>query len=316
MLSKDDRVDGVREEVQCIEDADALPFPARHLTPYKKYYSAASIAPPTTVVMTSFGCPFRCIFCNTSGIQRMVTKSPLRVVDELEGCVSMGIREFSILDENFTVHHGRVMQIAEEILRRRLSIVWSFKSRVDLVDRELLRMVRRAGCCSIHFGVESGDPDILTFIRKDITPDQVRQTFRLARQEGLETTAAFMIGFPGETRAQIEKTIDFALEIDPNYAQFAIAIPLPGTELYHMAFERGLFTKDYWQEFAEHPVRDFRPPGWYEAFSEQEMEDLLDQSYRRFYVRPRYIWRRIRALHNLAELKRNIRIGARILLRR
>jgi len=316
VLSKSDHREEAEDQIQTIDDPDAFPFPARHLTPYRKYYAATSIAPPTTVVMTSFGCPFRCIFCNTSGIQKLVTKSPIRVVDELESCVSFGIREFTILDENFTVDHRRVMAIAEEILRRGLDIVWSFKSRVDLVDRETLRMVRKAGCYSIHFGVESGDPDILTLIRKDILPDQVRYAFRLAREEGIEITAAFMIGFPGESREQIQRTIDFALEVDPNYVQFAMTIPLPGTELYRMAFEKGVFTRDYWKEFAEHPVEDFQPPGWHEVFSREELEDLLDEAYRRFYLRSKYIWRRVRMLHNLSELKRNIRIGTRILIRR
>ncbi len=308
--------DDLSSEIQCIDDPDSLPFPARHLTPYRNYYSATSISPPTTVVITSYGCPFRCIFCNTSRVQKIVAKSPLRVVDELSNCVSLGIREFTIQDENFAVHRSRVLAIAQEILRRKMDIVWSFKSRVDLVDSEMLRMVRRAGCDSIHFGVESGDPEVLMRIRKDITPDQVRHAFRLARNEGLQITAAFMIGFPGEDRARVLKTIDFALELDPNYVQFAITIPLPGTELYRMAFEKGLFTHDYWKEFAEHPRPDFQPPGWYEYFTQEELEELLDTAYRRFYLRPSYIWRRIKSLHNVSELKRNLRIGTRILLRR
>jgi anaerobic magnesium-protoporphyrin IX monomethyl ester cyclase len=308
--------EGAFADIQCVEDPDSLPFPARHLTPFRKYYSATSISPPTTVVITSFGCPFRCIFCNTSRVQKMVTRSPMNVVDELAGCVSLGIREFTIQDENFAVNRARVVAIAEEIIRRKLDIVWSFKSRVDLVDREMLRIVRRAGCSSIHFGVESGDHDVLVRIRKDITPDQVRHAFRLAREEGLQITAAFMIGFPEEDRPAVLRTIEFALELDPNYVQFAITIPLPGTELYRLAFEKGLFEKDYWREFAEHPVPHFKPPGWYEIFSQEELEELLDMAYRRFYLRPKYIWRRLKGLHNLSELKRNFRIGTRILLRR
>ena len=301
----------VSEEIQVIKNPDLLPLPARHLTPYDKYYSATSITPPTTVMITSFGCPFRCIFCNTSRIQKIVSRSPQRIVEEFSACAKLGIREITIQDENFTVNRARVIEATEEIQRKSLDLIWSFKARVDLVDRELLRAVRKAGCQSVHFGVESGDPDILKEIRKDITPDQARRAFRLAKEEGLETTAAFMIGFPGESREQIEKTISFALEIDPNYVQFSITIPLPKTDLYTMAFERGLFHNDHWQAFAKDPTPDFQPPGWYEDFTAEQMLALLESAYRRFYLRPRYILSRIRKLKSLSELKRNIRIGLR-----
>ncbi len=316
VLSREHSIGDVAGEIQVIEDPDSLPLPARHLSPYRKYYSATSVSPPTTVLITSFGCSSRCIFCNTSGIHKMASKSPGRVAEEMAGCVDLGIREFTILDENFTQNRRRVTAIAEEILRRRLDVVWSFKARVDQVDREMLRMVRRAGCVSVHFGVESGDPTILELIRKDIALDRAVDTFRTARDEGLETTAAFMLGFPGETEEQLRKTIDFALKLDPNYVQFAVTIPLPGTELYRMAFEKGLFTEDPWREFARHPAPDFRPPGWYEIFSEEELEEFLDLAYRRFYIRPGYIWGRLRKIRSLSELRRNIRIGSRILVQR
>jgi len=302
--------------VQTVEDPDRLPFPARHLTPYRKYYSATSIASPSTLMMTSFGCPFRCIFCNTSRIQKIVARSPQRMAEEFQACAGMGIREVALLDENFTINRARAMAFADELRQRKLDLVWSIKSRVDHLDADLLRALRAAGCSSIHFGVESGDPGILKSIRKDITPDQVRKAFRLARNAGMDVTAAFMMGFPEEGRDRIEKTIDFALELDPNYAQFSIAIPLPGTDLYSMAMDRGLYPYDHWQRFAENPTPDFRPPGWYEIFSAAEMEALLDSAYRRFYNRPRYIWRRLRNLHSLDELRRNVQIGLRFLLQR
>lgn len=306
----------ISQEIRTVEDPDRLPFPARHLTPYGRYYSATSIASPTTLAMTSFGCPFRCIFCNTSRIQKIVARSPHRVAEEFASCIDLGIREIAVLDENFTINRDRVMVLTEEIRRRGLDVLWSIKSRVDHVDAELLRALHGAGCYSIHFGVESGDEDILKRVRKDITPDQVHRAFRLCQDEGLQTTAAFMLGFPGETREQVQRTISFALELDPNYAQFSVAIPLPGTELYRMAFEQGLFLEDHWQAFAQDPTPSFRPPGWNAIFSAEELHDLLEEAYRRFYLRPRYIWRRIRRLHSLKELSRNMQIGFRFLLKR
>lgn len=316
VLTQEDQVRDFSLEIQTVENPDLLPLPARHLTPYEKYYSATSVATPTTLVMTSFGCPFRCIFCNTSRIQKVVVKSPGRIADEFSACADLGIRELAVLDENFTINRGHVMALTEEIRRRGLDIAWNIKSRVDHVDSELLRALRKAGCYSIHFGVESGDNRILESIRKDITVDQVRRAFRLCREEGLKITASFMMGFPGESREQVEKTISFALELDPNYVQFSIAVPLPGTELYRMALERGLFPNDHWQAFARNPTPRFQAPGWYETFTPEQLEEMLESAYRRFYVRRRYIWRRLRGLQSLEELRRDMQIGLRFLLQR
>jgi radical SAM superfamily enzyme YgiQ (UPF0313 family) len=301
--------------VQPLPDADALPFPARALTRHQAYYSATSVAPPTTVLMTSYGCPFRCVFCNTSGASRLQARDPGRVVDEIEVCVGLGIREFSILDENFAVARRRVLAIAEEIARRGLDVRWSCRARVDLVDRELLTAMKRGGCTSVHFGVESGDPDVLAATRKEIDLDQVRRAFRAARDAGVETTAAFMIGFPGETPAQIEKTIRLAIELDPSYVQFAVLIPLPGTELYEQAFRRGVFTRDHWREFARDPVPDFRPPAWEETFTREQLDAMVDRAYRRFYLRPRYVARRLARVRDLSHLRRQARVAMRMLLR-
>jgi len=316
VIPRGEEVGELAGEIQTVEEPDLLPLPARHLTPYRLYYSAAGVSTPTTMVMTSFGCPFRCIFCNTSHVRKMTFKSAARIAEEFSACVRLGIREIWVLDENFTVNRGRVLALSEEIRRRGLRVPWSIKSRVDLVDVELLRALKHAGCTSIHFGVESGDERMLEFIRKDITKEQVRRAFRLARAEGLEVTASFMLGFPGETRAQIKATIAFALELEPNYVQFSVAIPLPGTDLYRMGLERGLFPRDHWQEFARNPTASFRPPVWNEIFSREELEDLLDTAYRRFYLRPRYVWRRVRRLHSLDELRRDLQIGLRFLTRR
>jgi len=316
VISQPEDLEDAASHVQTVQDPDRLPFPARHLTPYRRYYSATSVASPSTLMMTSFGCPFRCLFCNTSRIQKLAARSPQRMAEEFQSCADLGIREIALLDENFTINRPRVLAFTEELRRRNLDMVWSIKSRVDHLDADLLRSLRSAGCSSIHFGVESGDPEILKTIRKDITPDQVRRAFRLARNAGMDVTAAFMMGLPGEDRDRIERTIDFALELNPNYAQFSIAIPLPDTDLYRMAMDRGLYTYDHWQRFAEHPTPDFHPPGWYEIFSPEELESLLDSAYRRFYNRPSYIWRRLRKLHSLGELRRNVHIGFRFLLQR
>lgn len=298
-----------------VEELDSLPLPARELLPVRAYRYPAARRRVCTVMMTSTGCPHRCTFCDARG-GRTRYRSPERVVDEMAHCVRLGVEEILIQDENFAQDRGRVMAIVDELHRRRVRVAWSFESRVDHVDRELIRAVRGAGCYSVHFGVESGSAEVLRRTRKGITLGQVRRAFRVLREEGLATTASFILGLPGDDRQSVERTIDFARELDPAYVQFAIAIVLPGTPMYDKALRRGWIEGDPWRDFAERPRPDFEPPGYYDHFSRAELEELLHRAYRRFYLRPGYALRRLWTLTTVRGLWDHARIAGRIARRR
>ncbi|HOT91978.1 MAG TPA: radical SAM protein [Anaerolineae bacterium] len=297
-----------------IQDLDSLPFPARHLTPYKKYSSLLARRNPITTMFTSRGCPFRCAFCDRPHLgKRFRARSPKNVVDEMAACVNMGIYEFLIYDDTFTVDRKRVLGICEEIQQRKLDIGWDIRARVDTVDEHLLKTLRAAGCERIHYGVEAGTEKILKVLNKGITLTQVQNVFKWTKQAGIETLAYFMIGSPTETREDILQTIRFAERLDPDYVHITILTPFPGTQIYFDGLAQGVFTEDFWQKFAANPTPDFVPRYWEQELSTDELITILNQAYKRFYLRPRYVWKRLTRVRSLRELVRKAHAGVKVL---
>lgn len=296
-----------------MNNLDSIPFPARHLTSYHEYHSLLAKRSPITTMITSRGCPYKCIFCDRPHLgKKFRARSAKNVVDEMEECVRMGIEEFFLYDDTFSVDSQRVFNICDEILNRGLKIGWDIRTRVDNVSNDLLKKLKEAGCERIHYGVESGNPEVLKVLRKGITIEQVRNAFEMTRNIGIETLAYFMIGLPGETRAQILETINFAKKLDPDFVQFSVTTPYPATLLYHMGLEKGIIKKDYWKEFAENPSTDFVPELWEENLSRKELLELLKHAYKRFYIRPKYVLKRILQVRSFKEFRRKAKAGLKV----
>lgn len=297
-----------------IEDLDALPFPARHMVPYKKYSSLLAKGDCVTTMFTSRGCPFKCTFCDRPHLgNRFRSRSPGNVVDELEECVQMGIVEFLIYDDTFTVNRARVMGICDEITRRRLDIGFDIRARVDTVDDAMLAKLKEAGCQGIHYGVEAGTEKILKVLNKGIHISQVDEVFRMTRKHKIPVLAYFMIGSPTETRDDIETTFRVMRRLKPDYVHVTVLTPFPGTQIYKMGLESGVIKRDYWREFAANPTPEFEPPHWGEYFTREELNDFLVKGYKQFYLRPGYIVRRLLKLWSLGELKRKAKAGLKVL---
>lgn len=278
-------------------DLDSLPFPARYLTPYQKYSSVLSKVQPITTMFTSRGCPYKCLFCNRPHLGKIFrARSPKNVVDEMEECQKMGIKEVLIYDDTFTVNRKRVLDICQEIKERKLEIDWDVRTRPDTVDEELLIDMKKAGCKRIHYGVEAGTQKILNVLRKGITLEKVEETFRLTKKIGLEVLAYFMIGSPTETKGDILQTIKFAKKLNPDFTHITITTPFPATDLYRLGLEQKVLPYDYWQEFAQNPRADFSPYLWEENLKKEELLQLLQYAYRSFYFRPKYILRKLSGL--------------------
>ena len=298
-----------------VEDLDDIPFPARHLVPYREYSSLLSAGETVTTLFTSRGCPFKCRFCDRPHLgKRFRARSAMNTVDEIERCVEMGIGEFLIYDDTFTVNKRRVLDICDEILRRKLSINFDIRARVDTINETMLKQLRKAGCSGIHYGVEAGTPAALAALNKGITIPQVKEVFTMTRKAGLPILAYFMIGNPGETRKEVLETFRVARMLDPDFVHLTILTPFPGTQIYTDALARGIIASDVWQEFARNPTTDFVPPHWGEHLTKAELQQLLVQGYHRFYLRPRYVIRRIAKLRSMDELKRKARAGVKVFL--
>ncbi len=297
-----------------IFNLDGLALPARDLLPVEAYHSVLSGRRPITTMLSSRGCPYHCLFCDRPHLGKQFrARSARSVVDEMEACQGLGIREVVFYDDNFTHDRGRVREIAELIRERKIQLDWDVRARVGDLDAETYRACARAGLRRIHFGVESGDPELLRALRKGITLEQAEQAFAEARAAGLETLAYFMIGIPGETAATLQRTLAFARRLDPDYVHFSILIPFPGTPIYALAQERGLIAGDPWREFARAPRPGFKPPLWIEHLSEAELNAALRRLYRRFYLRPGYLGRRLFRIRSLHALRNNLRMGLSIL---
>ncbi len=306
----------MRNKIQPIRDLDSIPFPQRNLLDILHYSSLLSRGSLCTTIISSRGCPFQCAFCDRplSPVTSLFRyRSAKNVVDEIQECVDLGIKDFLFYDDTFTVNRTRVLAICDEILTRRLKIRWDIRTRVDLVDEEMLKMLKKAGCLAIHYGVEAGNDRVLKLIKKGFTVKKVREVFKLTHRMDIETLAYFMIGLPSEKAGDIQETFDLARELKPDYAHFTIFSPYPGTELYNLGLEKGIIKTDVWREFARHPNSHFRIPVWEENFTRDELYSMIVKFYKKFYLRPQYLLSRMIKTKSIAELTKKAKAGISVL---
>lgn len=292
-----------------IKDLDALEFPAYFLYDIPKYILPRIIAreSPLGVMETSRGCYAHCVYCNKNiHGYKLRHKSPQRVVDEMEYLLKLGFREIHITDDVFTADMPRAYKICEEILRRSLKFPWYPRGgiRVDRVNKELLGIMKRAGCYRIPFGIESGSQRVIDVIKKGITLKQSEEAVRSAKEAGLEVECYFMLALPTETREDILKSIAFAKKLDPDYVKFAIMLPFPGTEIFDEMVKNNRIKSWRWQDYKFAEPRNVYE---HDNLSWEEIEYFYAKSHRDFYFRPGYImktiYRAIRTGQLLAHLE-------------
>ena len=294
-----------------IENLDQVPIPDRRLVDYDKHYNVLSGSMMMTTMMTSRGCPYRCIFCDRLG-KKFRAASAKHVIEEIEDCLSLGITYIFFHDDTFTIDKQRVLDICRMIKEKSLKFSFSLRSRVNTIDEDMVKALKEVGCVRISFGVESGVQRILKRIKKGITLEQAERAFRFTQKYRIKSLADFMIGHPDETIEDIHETIRFAKKLNPNYVQFSVTTPYPATELYREALDRGIIKKDIWKEFAENPKKDFTPPRWEETLSKHSIYKELHRCYREFYLNPHFIIKNIIEIRGWNELVRKIRAGMKL----
>lgn len=290
---------------------DSYPFPARHLLPNDKYYSFISQRKNFTIMVTTTGCPFKCIFCAISKIPYR-ERTPRNVVDEIEHCYrDYSIREIDLFDATLFINKDRVKEICREIRRRKIKIEWSCRSRVDLVDSELLREVSLAGCRQIYYGIESSDPQILQAINKKTDLEKIKNAIKLSKNFGIRTMGFFMIGNPGDTKETVNDTIKFAKDLGLDFIQVCRTIAKPNTELHERLKEET--SVDYWRDYILGKAGEERLPSPWTELSQKEIERLTKRAYLSFYFRPLYVLKVILMIKSLAELVRYIKVAFKML---
>lgn len=291
-----------------IEDLDALPFPAHHLLPLDALKRMGKVLFP---LITSRGCVYWCDFCSTVRMfgrgYRM--RSPKNVVDEMEMIHNKyGVNQFTFYDDAFTVNRERVMKICEELHARKLDLIWDCGTRVDMVDRELLKTMYDAGCIAVWLGVESGSEVILDAMHKGIKLDQTRLAYKTAHEVGLMTIANVVIGFPGETEQTAKATINFVKELNPNHVGFYVATPYPGTPLYDQVKNNG------WLKVTDFDKYDTAAPTFETPWlSMKQLADIRYKAYQDFYLRLGYVLKMMRrgGMYGISAVKTSVAYALR-----
>jgi anaerobic magnesium-protoporphyrin IX monomethyl ester cyclase len=269
-----------------IEDLDSLPYPARHLWPVSKLRKVEDVF----YLTTSRGCTSWCDFCQAVRMfgRRYRMRSPKGIVDELEYLnKKYNATQFTFCDDAFTIDPPRIEELCKEIMDRNLKIIWNCGTRVDKVTKELLIKMKEAGCVSVWFGVESGSQEVLDNMHKDISTSQTLRAVGWVQELGLQPVPNVLLGFPGETKETAWKTIKFVQELCPNnMAYFNVTTPLPGTPLYDKIKD------NEWLRITDFNVYDCMTPVFETpTMNMEELAELYEKAFQRFYLRPLYILR-------------------------
>ncbi|MCD4706920.1 MAG: B12-binding domain-containing radical SAM protein [Candidatus Sabulitectum sp.] len=286
-----------------VENIDLLPMPSHQLAPPSEYLPSPTFYNrlPHANIIGARGCPYHCTFCHTDRHTRM--RSAKNIVDEIEWLVKeQGVKDIAFWDDTFTLSEKRAFEFCDEILNRELDVDWAVNARVDRVSEKLLRRMKEAGCWRILYGIESGVQKNLDTLKKGTRVEQIRTAVNLTSKLGMEAYGTFMFGIPGETFEEGLQTIEFACSIDLDYAVFVNLTPLPGSEVYQDLIDGKIKPAKFTKDRFNFKNVSFVPEG----FTEDQIRFLIQEGHRRFYLRPKLIWKKIRRMKSLLDLKKYI----------
>ncbi len=286
-----------------IQNLDILPIPDRTLLPMDLYKSIVGRNKMVATVMSSRGCPFKCTYCYCPSKQYR-SRSTKNIIEEIKYLLDLGYKEIFFFDDLFALQPKKVIDFAKALQDEKIKIDWSFRGRINTITEELIKEVKAANIHRIQFGIESGVEKTLKRIKKGITTEQIKKVIKWCKKAKITTIGNFMIGLPDETEEDILETLRFSRKIGLNYAQYSVLVPYPFTEAYLEGLEKGLFSKDYWLEFAENPIEiyeNFKVEYWTEIVSEQFLFKTIKQSFKRFYLRPITVINKLKEIRSLQE---------------
>jgi radical SAM superfamily enzyme YgiQ (UPF0313 family) len=269
----------------------SMPYPAWDLVPMKSY-SLPLVNRPYVIVETSRGCPYSCDFCVAPIHQghKFRERSARAIVDEIErGYRELGIDFFYLWGDTVTLNVKSFTAFCDELIARKLPIQWFGNARADnLTDPAFVHRLRKAGCWMLALGIETESEDIRKDMVKRLERQKIQTAFRNMRDAGIKSFAFFIFGYPGETRETMEHTVDYAIELDPDFANFYPAVPYPGTALYAKAVQEGWLVEEDWSRM-EYSFYLMAGNG----LDERIVFDAINRAKRRFFLRPSYLARRM-----------------------
>jgi len=302
-----------------IKDLDTLRFPAFDLMPIEKYFGVFTLfclRRRTLTLSTGRGCRFKCVFCNKTIGDVYRARSAPSVIEEMSRDIEeFGAKEFYITDESLLSGRRHALELCEAILKKGLQekASWVCFARVDETDPDMMKLMKKAGCHMVKFGVESGSDEILKNYNKGTTAEQAVRAFGYAAKAGLETHAHIVLGGPGETPETIELTINFALKLNPTTVTFGILTPYPGTELFNRVAEKHPEIRDG----SGSNMENLHTSGFFSesicGLSGDYLSAQITRAYRRFYMRPSYIFRQLRSVTSVDGFFRLAIAGSNVL---
>lgn len=274
----------------------SLPLPDYDLFPITKYRIPHGRRLPFAGILTDYGCAFHCDYC-IGGELGFRLRDLDNTIEEMRELKRRGIKELWIKDLTFGVNKKRTAELLQRMRDEKFGFTWVCLSRVNVLTEELLRDMHATGCHTIQMGVESASEEILNQHTKGISIDQVREVIGLCRKIGIRVLAHYILGLPGETVQTVRQTIDYALELDTEFASFNVAMPRMGTEFRKSAIEQGLIsdTLETLDNSISQPVYETK------ELTGDVLWSLRNEAIRRFHLRPKFIARRLLAVRSWYE---------------
>lgn len=286
-----------------VKNLDDLPFPARHLIKIQNYVpleKRGSLEKPTAAIVGSRGCPYSCCFCSRNKKWRQVRfRSARNIVDEMARIAPDYDGKFSFTDDAITLNQKITLDLCRELIKRNCRFHWLGMTRANLVDDELLTEMKKAGCEELFFGIESGNSRVRNeVIGKNLTDEEIKKAIILCQKHKIRASVFLMLGFPGETKKELEDTVNFGMKFKPDFIGVHLTLPLPGSEIFRIAQKEGQIPNDLIDQYAEGKLGEGFVENW-PVYIPQGMTkiDLLaarKRTYRKFYLSPPWIWRRIK----------------------
>lgn len=285
---------------------DDLPFPDVNLYDFKKNSYILDCKTPMTTMISSKGCRNNCYFCNTP--KDIEIRSIQSLINEILYYKSYGIKEIHFVDDTFNITESRLYDFSKALLDNNIDLSWSCRLRVDKLTLEDLKLAKKSGCHTIHFGVETSTNEGLKLLNKNITIEQIENAFSYAQKTRIRTMGYFMIGLPFEKDIEsVKNTLNFAKKLKCSYALFNIFVPFPNTYLYNKALDEAIVKESEWNTYLSGKNFNFIPPVWNEYFSAKDLTGLLNKINRNFYCDAKYIIRFLSEFKNYHFPLRKIR---------
>ncbi|MBU0945607.1 MAG: B12-binding domain-containing radical SAM protein [Proteobacteria bacterium] len=305
-----------------IKNLDTISPPARHLLPMDKYHLTASRVTgdsycPTIIVAR--GCPFSCTYCSRIFGRTLRLHSIERIISEIDLLIEQfDIKQLNIEADTLTANKKFLTQLCHALIDGNYNkkIKWTCESRVDTVDKDSLELMKKAGCWQISYGVETGNQRLLDEINKGTKLEQIEEVFKLTKKAGITIRGFFMLGLPTETIAESLATINFAKKIDPLWAQFTITTPYPGTKMFNELKTSGKILNFDWNNYNTWSgwQGEYKIPYISEGRTIEELRNLQKMAMRKFYLRPAVIWRFIKSVRSVDDMRKYIQ-GGMVLLK-